>query len=275
MDKYAVIGTPIKHSLSPRIHAMFAGQTGQTIEYTAVEVKPENFFHRINRFADDGYHGLNVTLPLKGLAWEMVDRCEPTANRAKAVNTIRFEKDGQRTGFNTDGIGLLRDLTQNHNIDLQGLRLLILGAGGAVRGVLTHLLYEKPDSVTIANRTADKAVHLAKELRDLGSINGGGYDLLQGMKYDIVINGTSASLAGELPPLPDGILAADGVVYDMLYSKKPTTFMRWGAEQSAAACIDGLGMLVEQAAESFSLWRQVRPDSRAVIAEVKQQLSQD
>lgn len=205
----------------------------------------------------------------------MVDRCEPTANRAKAVNTVRFEKDGQRSGFNTDGIGLLRDLTENHKIDLQGSRLLVLGAGGAVRGVLAPLLYEKPNNLTIANRTADKAIHLARELRDLGNINAGGYDLLKGMKYDIVINGTSASLAGELPPLPDGILAPGAVVYDMLYSRKPTAFMLWGTEQGAAASIDGLGMLVEQAAESFSLWRQVRPDSRVAITKVRQLLNQE
>lgn len=274
MDKYAVIGSPIGHSLSPRIHALFAEQTGQSIEYSAVEVKPDQFFHQINNFSENGYRGLNVTLPLKSLAWEMADRCEPTANRAKAINTIRFERDGQRSGFNTDGIGLLRDLTENHDIDLQGLRVLILGAGGAVRGVLAPLLYEKPSCLTIANRTAEKAVQLAKEFRDLGSVQGGGYDTLQKQKFDLVINGTSASLTGKLPPLPDGILSADATVYDMLYSAKPTTFMDWGTAQGAARNYDGLGMLVEQAAESFSLWRSARPDSRIVITTIKQSLNQ-
>ena len=252
---------------------MFAEQTGQSIEYTAIEVKPENFFHRINTFADEGYRGLNVTLPLKGLAWEMADRCEPTANRAKAVNTVRFEQDGMRSGFNTDGIGLLRDLTENHNVDLQEKRLLILGAGGAVRGVLAPLLYEKPSGILIVNRTAEKAVQLAKAFSDLAPVEGSGYETLGDRKFDVVINGTSASLAGDLPPLPDRLLATDAVVYDMLYSAKPTIFMRWAAEHGAAACFDGLGMLVEQAAESFSLWLSARPDSRKVIVAIRQQLN--
>lgn len=270
MNLYAVIGSPVSHSLSPRIHAMFSKQTGQDIEYSAIEVQPDTFFHRINEFAEQGYRGLNVTLPLKELAWEMVDRCEPTANCAKAVNTIRFEPDGIRSGFNTDGIGLLRDLGGNHKIDLQGLRVLVLGAGGAVRGVLAPLLYEKPQCVVIANRTAEKASLLAKEFADLGAIRGGGYGILQEQTFDLIINGTSASLAGELPPLPDGVLAENGIVYDMLYSAKPTTFMRWGSEQGASACYDGLGMLVEQAAESYSLWQSVRPDSKIVIEAIRQ-----
>ncbi|MBN1379250.1 MAG: shikimate dehydrogenase [Gammaproteobacteria bacterium] len=274
MDQYAVIGSPINHSLSPHIHALFAEQTGQLLEYTAVEVKPDNFFHQINSFAEKGYRGLNVTLPLKGLAWEMADHCEPAANRAKAVNTIRFERDGRRSGFNTDGIGLLRDLTENQNIDLQGSRLLILGAGGAVRGVLASLLYEKPACVVIANRTIEKAQRLAKQSRDLGPVQAVDYENLKDKQFDVVINGTSSSLSGELPPLPDNILSTRAVVYDMLYSAKPTPFMNWGSQQGATACFDGLGMLVEQAAESYSLWRSIRPDSRAVIAAIRQQLYQ-
>ena len=271
-NRYAVIGSPIKHSLSPRIHSMFAEQTDQDIEYTAIEVLPDKFFHQINTFAKEGYHGLNVTLPLKGLAWEMADRCEPTANRAKAVNTIRFERDGRRSGFNTDGVGLLQDLSNNYKIDLQGLRILLLGAGGAVRGVLAPLLYEKPECIVIANRTADKALKLAREFRDLGTVKGGGYDLLEGLHFDLIINGTAASLAGEIPPIPGGILDPEGITYDMLYSATPTPFMQWGSEQGAARNYDGLGMLVEQAAESFSLWRSLRPNSQEVIQRLRNEL---
>ncbi len=271
-NRYAVIGSPINHSLSPRIHALFAEQTNQTIEYTATEVLADNFFHQINYFAKQDFHGLNVTLPLKGLAWEMADHCEPTANRAKAVNTIRFEKDGRRSGFNTDGVGLLRDLGENHNIDLQGLRILLLGAGGAVRGVLAPLLYEKPECIVIANRTAAKAQKLAKEFRDLGKVQGGGYELLVDHQFDMIINGTAASLTGEVPPLPDGLLSNEAVTYDMLYSAEPTSFMQWGVKQGASRNYDGLGMLVEQAAESFSLWRSVRPDSQSTIETIRNQL---
>ncbi len=265
MDKYAVIGNPINHSLSPRIHTLFAAQTQQSLEYTAIEVLAENFFHDINQLADAGFKGLNVTVPLKGQAWETADHCDDIANRAQAVNTLVLEDDQRRCGFNTDGIGLFNDLHNNHNITLKDLRILILGAGGAVRGVLAPLLQAQPASITIANRTASKAVQLAEQFSDLGKINGCGYPALAEQQYDIIINGTSAGLSNELPPLNDTLLNAGGITYDMVYGKTPTAFVQWGLEHGASKALDGLGMLVEQAAQAFQIWRGIRPETQTVI----------
>ena len=265
MDRYALIGSPINHSLSPRIHGLFAEQTAQTLEYTATEVSPSEFFSKINELDTAGFNGLNITVPLKELAWEMADNCDELANRAKAVNTIKFEHDGQRCGFNTDGLGLLQDLTSNHNIKLAGKRILLLGAGGAARGALAPLLNAKPISLTIANRTIDKASLLADEFKDLGSIEGCGFDALSGQQFDLIINGTSTSLSGTVPPLPECLLAEGGITYDMFYAQKPTAFVLWGHAQKASKALDGLGMLVEQAAEAFQIWRGIRPSSKTVI----------
>lgn len=270
MDRYAVIGSPIGHSLSPRIHTLFAEQTGQTLEYTAIEVTPEDFFTAVNDLVEQGYKGLNVTVPLKTLAWDMADRCNPAADRAKAVNTLRFEDD-LRYGDNTDGPGLLHDLTVNHRLSLRGRHILVLGAGGAVRGVLMPLLKGKPATLTVANRTVSKAGDLAREFADLGEVQARGYDGLSG-RYDLIINGTSAGLGGQLVPLPDGLLADGGAVYDMMYGAQPTAFVEWGRRQGAALSLDGLGMLVEQAAESFHLWRGVRPQTPPVIARLNAEL---
>lgn len=265
MDRYAVIGSPISHSLSPRIHTLFAEQTGQQLEYTAIEVQPETFFGRINELVEAGYKGLNVTVPLKQLAWEMADNCAEAADRAKSVNTLRFDDNGMRCGFNTDGQGLLQDLSVNHNIELRDKRILLLGAGGAVRGVLTPLLSTLPASITIANRTVSKAEQLALEFSDLGSVTGNGYESLSGQTFDIIINGTSTGLDNDIPPLPENILAGGGIAYDMFYAQQATAFVRWGQAQNAAKSLDGLGMLVEQAAAAFQIWRAASPDTTAVI----------
>jgi shikimate dehydrogenase len=267
MDKYAVIGSPISHSLSPRIHAAFALQTGQQLEYTAIEIKSENFFDRLNELQNAGYKGLNITLPLKGLAWEAADVCSSDCDRAQAVNVLAFEADGRRHGFNTDGSGLLRDLTVTNSIHLEGKQILIVGAGGAVRGILASLLRSGTRLITVANRTADKALQLAENFRDLGEIEGCGLQQISGKHYDLVINGTAAGIDDSLPPLPDDILALGAVTYDLMYARgEPTAFVRWGRSHGARLALDGLGMLVEQAAESFYIWRSVKPEPQPVLA---------
>lgn len=265
-DKYAVIGSPISHSLSPRIHAAFAQQTGQQLEYTAIEVKPEEFFDRLNALQQAGYKGLNVTLPLKGLAWEAADMCSEDCNRAQAVNVLAFREDGIRHGFNTDGSGLLRDLTVTNGIRLENREILILGAGGAVRGILAPLLRSRPRRITVANRTPAKALQLAENFSDLGAVQGCGLDSIKGTRYDLIINGTSAGIDDNLPPLPDDILAPEAVTYDLMYARQPTAFVRWGQSRGARLALDGLGMLVEQAAESFYIWRSIKPDPKPVLA---------
>jgi shikimate dehydrogenase len=261
-DRYAVIGNPIAHSKSPLIHAMFAEQTGQAMSYERILAPLDGFRGAVLRFRAEGGRGLNVTVPFKQEAFELADRLSERAARAGAVNTLIFHEDGVIEGDNTDGTGLVRDLRQQ-GASIEGKRVLILGAGGAVRGVLAPLLAEHPRELVIANRTADKAVQLAAAFADLGPVRGCGFDALEG-RFDLVINGTSASLSGELPPLPDDLLAEGAVAYDMAYGTTPTPFQRWAEAHGARLSLDGLGMLVEQAAESFWLWRGVRPDTGPV-----------
>jgi shikimate dehydrogenase len=268
-DQYAVMGNPIGHSKSPQIHGQFAKQSKQRIEYTAILVELGGFEQAVGNFQANGGKGLNVTVPFKQDAWRLVDERSRRAQRAGAVNTIKINADGSLYGENTDGIGIVRDLTANHGVSLAGRWVLVLGAGGAVRGVLEPILAERPARVMIANRTVDKAIELADAFSDLGHIEGCGFAALAGKQFDVVINGTAASLKGELPPLPDGILAEGAVCYDMMYGAGPTTFMRWAEAHGAAKSLDGLGMLVEQAAESFLLWRGVRPETAPVIAALR------
>ncbi|MDX1250891.1 MAG: shikimate dehydrogenase [Gammaproteobacteria bacterium] len=271
-DHYAVMGNPVAHSKSPQIHTLFARQTGQDLVYTAILVELGHFAEAVAGFAAAGGKGLNITVPFKREAWELVDERSPRAARAGAVNTILFRPEGGRYGDNTDGIGLVRDLRDNHGIRIQGRRVLLLGAGGAVRGVAGPLLEERPAQLVIANRTADKAVELAKELTDLGKVAGCGYQDLDAERFDLIINGTAASLKGEMPPLPATVLAAGGCCYDMMYGAQPTPFMRWAIEHGAQQALDGLGMLVEQAAEAFFLWRGVHPQTRPVVDALRAQL---
>ncbi|MBI1423835.1 MAG: shikimate dehydrogenase [Gammaproteobacteria bacterium] len=263
-DQYGVMGNPISHSQSPRIHSLFAEQTRQHLSYEAIHVDLGGFAQAVGNFDASGGKGLNITVPFKQEAFELVDELSARARRAGAVNTIKFEKH-KRYGDNTDGVGLVNDLRQNHHIVLAGKRILLMGAGGAARGVLAPLLECKPAVLMIANRTPDKAVALAATFTDLGSIKGCGYHELGEQRFDIVINATAASLQGELPPLPESILADGAVCYDMMYGKL-TPFMSWARSHGAAQVFDGLGMLVEQAAESFFLWRGVRPQTAPVIA---------
>ena len=263
-DQYAVMGNPIAHSQSPRIHALFAAQTGQHLEYRAILVEPGGFAAAARAFREAGGKGLNVTVPFKQDAWVFADVLSARAERAGAVNFLMFESTGVR-GDNTDGLGLVRDLTVNHGCRLAGWRILLLGAGGAARGVLQPLLAEQPAQLVIANRTASKAAELALRFGDLGPVSGCGFADLAGRRFDLIINATAAGLSDAVPPLPDGVLAADGWCYDLMYGREPTAFVRWGRERGAAQSLDGLGMLVEQAAEAFHRWRGVWPETKPVI----------
>ena len=266
MDKYAVIGNPIEHSKSPDIHAAFARQTGITMEYGRILGNLEDFEGDVRRFLAEGGQGLNVTVPFKEQAWSLADELSPRAQTAGAVNTLIRLDDNLLRGDNTDGIGLVRDLSYNQGFRFAGKRILMLGAGGAVRGVMRPLLEQKPKRVIIANRTAAKAYSLAQGLAPYGQVAGVGFDELEGMSFDLIINGTAAGLGGEVPPIPTETLGEGCWTYDMLYSDQATAFQQWSREQGAAKALDGLGMLVEQAAESFFLWRGVQPDTAPVIA---------
>ncbi|MBK8751968.1 MAG: shikimate dehydrogenase [Candidatus Competibacteraceae bacterium] len=264
LDQYAVMGNPIAHSKSPHIHALFAAQTGQSLEYRAIRVEPGGFAAAARAFRAAGGKGLNVTVPFKPDAWVFADLLSARAERAGAVNTLIFDSTGVR-GDNTDGPGLVRDLTVNHGYALAGRRILLLGAGGAARGVLQPLLLEQPAQLVIANRTAGKALELSLRFGDLGRVSGCGFAELAGRQFDLIINATAAGLSDAAPPLPEGVLAADGWCYDLMYGSEPTAFVRWGKEQGAARSLDGWGMLVEQAAQSFYLWRGIWPETRPVI----------
>ena len=268
-DRYCVFGNPVAHSRSPRIHALFAEQCGQAMTYEAIEAPREDFAGAWHAFVAAGGCGANVTVPFKEDAFRLADVLSQRARRAGAVNTLVRGRDGRTYADTTDGVGLVRDLAA-HGVTLEGARILILGAGGAVRGVLDPLLAKAPRCLHIANRTASKAVRLAEEASPEGRVTGGGYAELDGA-FDVIINGTSASLGGELPPLPDTLLAADGVAYDMMYAAEPTVFLQWAAAHGGRG-IDGLGMLIEQAAESFFLWRQVRPDTALVRETLRREL---
>lgn len=270
-DHYAVMGNPIAHSKSPRIHTLFAEQTGEPVQYEAIQVDPGGFPQAVGNFDASGGKGLNITVPFKQEAWELVSERSERAQRAGAVNTIQFI-DKRIIGDNTDGIGLVNDLL-NNQIDIKDKRVLLMGAGGAARGVLAPLLEQHPAQLVIANRTAEKARELAAAFDDLGKISGCGYAALEGRQFDLVINATAASLQGELPPLPATLLADGACCYDMMYGAEPTPFMRWASQHNAATVLDGLGMLVEQAAESFYIWRGVRPETRPVIEQLRREMT--
>lgn len=274
VDRYAVMGNPIAHSLSPAIHAQFADQTGQALEYGAILVPRGGFAEAVARFRDEGGRGLNITVPFKQEAYTLADRLSPRAQCAGAVNTLCFTPGGPSLGDTTDGAGLLTDLQQNLGLTLRGRRILVLGAGGAVRGILQPLLESGPEAVVIANRSAERAVQLARAFGELGRVAGIGLDGLgREAAFDVLINGTSASLSGAALDLPEHLAASGAAAYDMVYAAAPTPFMQWAAEHGAGLCADGLGMLVEQAAESFELWRGVRPQTRPVIERLRAQLA--
>lgn len=266
--QYWVVGNPIAHSKSPLIHAEFAAQTQQNMEYRATLVELGRFRETVGEFFSQGGMGMNVTVPFKQDAFEFADAHSERALRAQAVNTLMRRDDGSIFADNTDGSGLVRDLTHNHGLELQGKRILLLGAGGAVRGVLQPLLAQAPAELVIANRTVSKAEELAADFAELGTLSAAGFSEVSG-QFDLVINGTSASLSGELPPLPEGIFHANSATYDMMYGNDTTVFNRWAQAQGVNKTMDGLGMLVEQAAEAFYVWRGVRPDTAPVMQKLR------
>ena len=262
-DRYAVFGHPIAHSKSPAIHAAFARQTGQDLRYEAILAPLDGFAASVDAFVAGGGRGANVTVPFKEEAFRLAARLSARAERAGAVNTLSFV-DGAILGDNTDGAGLVADLDRNLGRDLAGARILLLGAGGAARGVVGPLLDRKPATLVIANRTAGRAEDLAR-LFDRNVV-GCGFEAVEG-RFDLVVNATAASLAGELPPLPPDAFAPGALAYDMMYGRD-TPFLAFARERGAATA-DGLGMLVEQAAEAFFAWRGVRPDTAPVIADLR------
>ncbi|MBI1283129.1 MAG: shikimate dehydrogenase [Thiobacillus sp.] len=263
-DRYAVFGHPIAHSKSPQIHAAFARQTGQDMTYEAILAPIEGFADSVASFVATGGRGANVTVPFKEEAWKLADRLSPRAERAGAVNTLSFDADGI-TGDNTDGAGLVADLTGNLRRQLAGTRILLLGAGGAARGVIEPLLEQQPAALVIANRTVSRAQELAALFGD-ARLTACSFDAADS-RFDLVVNATAASLAGELPPLSPAIFTASTLAYDMMYGRD-TPFLSF-ARTHGATTADGLGMLVEQAAEAFALWRGVRPDTAPVIASLR------
>ncbi len=263
-DRYAVIGNPISHTKSPLIHGLFAKATGQDIEYTAIEGPLEGFADAARSFRDGGGRGMNVTAPFKLQAFELADVRTDRAKLAGAANGLKF--DGAKIlADNFDGIGLVNDIQRNLGVSMAGKRVLLLGAGGAARGALLPFLEQKPALLAIANRTVRKADALADQVRHQGTVTSGGFGDFAGQRFDVVVNATSASLKGELPAITPEVFAPDGLAYELVYGKGLTPFLRLAQNAGARQLADGVGMLVEQAAEAFAWWRGVRPETRAVI----------
>lgn len=269
VDRYAVIGYPVAHSWSPFIHGMFAKQAGHALSYTRMEVAPAELNDKVDAFFASGGKGLNVTLPHKQAACLLARQRTPRAEIAGAVNTLVAGPDGL-FGDNTDGVGLVRDLTANLGFAIANTRILLLGAGGAARGVLGALLGVGPEYLEIANRSEDRATELAREFATLGHIHGCGFtSITPAGTFDLVLNATSASLQDTIPPIPPGVIGPTTLCYDMAYGKGDTAFTRWSKSAGAGRAETGWGMLVEQAAESFDLWRGVRPDTKLVLEAIR------
>ena len=266
---FAVFGNPIKQSRSPFIHQAFAAQAGLQLKYRAVRVELGDFPRAVGAFFDGGGHGLNVTVPFKEEAFAMAEQHTVRAARAGAVNTLWCDSDGVLHGDTTDGVGLVRDMVANLGWTINGAEVLIVGAGGSVRGILEPLLAERPASLHIVNRTVERAEQLAREFADAGTVSAGPYAELEGRQFDLVINASSAGLSGDAPELPTTLVRERCCCYDLLYGAEPTPFMRWAAQSAAWAVSDGLGMLVEQAAEAFFRWHRVRPETGPVIHDLR------
>ena len=268
-DRYAVIGFPIDHSYSPLIHRLFAEQTGENLTYTRLAAKPDEFHRALRRFAADGGRGLNVTVPHKEAAFELADEVGPKAGRAGAVNTLSFTGDGRIRGDNTDGIGFRRDIERNHAFALRGKRTLVLGAGGAARGVLAALLDARPGELVLANRTLQRAEDLLATLGAPANFSACPLAALSDREpFDVVVNATSLGLHATELPFPPDCLSEETFAYDLVYGPQRTPFVDWATRHGAGKAVQGWGMLVEQAAESFAIWRGVRPDTDAVMEAV-------
>lgn len=271
-DHYAVIGNPIEHSKSPLIHQAFAQQTAQDIAYDRVRAPLDGFVETVLALREKGYKGLNVTVPFKLEAYQLANRLTERAQDAGAVNTLLLNGT-DIIGDNTDGIGLVRDILQNLGCNIQGKRILLIGAGGAAEGVLHPLLLQHPGLLIIANRSLDKALRMVRKVEERGdfryvSVNAYAFEQLHGQAFDIVINATSAALSNTQLPLPAGIFANGALAYEMMYGHV-TPFMQFAHHNGAHQVVDGWGMLVEQAAEAFYLWRQVRPQTANVMAQLR------
>jgi shikimate dehydrogenase len=274
-DRYAVIGNPVEHSLSPVIHAAFARAMGQDVSYRKILAPTDGFVAAVCKFRDEGGKGLNVTLPFKHAAWRFVRACSPQAAGAGAVNTIEFLPDGT-FGHNTDGVGLVRDLRDNLGCPIWDKRVLMMGAGGAAYGVMEPLLREEPRMIVVANRTLEKALGLVRHFKERPATSAHemtacSYEYLRSEKFDLIVNATSAGLNEAMPPLPHDIFAPGALAYDMVYGRM-TPFLSF-AQDHAVRASDGLGMLVEQAAESFLIWRGVRPETASVIEMLRVRVS--
>ena len=255
---------------------MFAQQTDQTMSYVAIPLEENEFEGFVRNFFAQGGGGLNVTVPFKGNAFALAANCSPRAELAQAVNTLFLDDNGYICGDNTDGVGLMTDLKLNNKVAISGQKVLILGAGGAVRGIMAALVYEQAAAITIANRDVSKAELLAEEMQSIAPIEAMSYGMLQdvasnGRSYDLIINGTSSSLQGEMPKLDAKLIAPGCCCYDLMYSAADTPFVQWAKQEGARISIDGLGMLVEQAAEAFALWRGVRPNTATVMSHLREQ----
>ena len=267
-DRYAVIGNPVAHSKGPLIHAAFARQTGQDLTYDRILAPPGGFVEAVRVFRAAGGRGLNVTIPFKIEACAYATRLTDRARDAGAVNTLMFDGD-EALGDNTDGAGLVADIASRLGVALAGRRVLLIGAGGAARGVAGPLLDAHPEELFIVNRTPETARALAARHRHRGQVFGGGFDAIGDRSFGVVLNATAASLAGASLPLPVSVYAPGALAYDLVYAGQPTPFMRFASAHGVERVSDGLGMLVAQAAESFLLWRGVRPDPAPVIAELR------
>ena len=270
VDQYGVVGHPIAHSWSPFIHGLFARETGESMSYRLYDFTAEEFAQRVREFFRQGGRGLNVTLPHKVAALQLAQDLTARAAHAAAVNTLALCNDGTLLGDNTDGTGLMRDLCDNLGIVVTQRRVLIIGAGGAARGVLAPLLTLQPSETVIANRTPERAQSLAAAFAKLGVVSAVGLEHIPGGAFDLLINATAASLSGEIPAVPATVLGPQTVCYDMAYGKGDTAFVRWALEHGCTRAVQGWGMLVEQAAESFRIWRGMRPSTAPVLAALRQ-----
>jgi shikimate dehydrogenase len=273
VDRYAVFGHPVSHSRSPWIHAHFARQTGQALVYAAQDVAPEDFEAAVNRFFTEGGCGLNVTVPYKERACAMAQVHSPAVSICGAANTLYLDANGSLCADNTDGYGLLADLQENHGAVIGSSRILLLGAGGAVRGVLPALLAQSPRQICILNLSADKARLLAQQFSGQSEVLAISTEARQGKAFDFIINGTSAGLGGDVPAVPEGAVGKDTLCYDMMYGRGETAFQKWAREAGARESQNGVGMLVEQAARSFEIWRGIAPHTKQVIALLREELS--
>ena len=268
MDRYGVMGYPVSHSRSPIIQRLFALQTGQELQYELLQVAPEKLEQALQQFRRTGGKGLNITVPHKTAVIHFADQISDRAKLAGALNTLDF-RQGKVYGDNTDGVGLLRDLTNNLGVQLHDVNILILGAGGATHGIVGPLLEMQPASLTIANRSVEKAESLVERFAASGPVSACRFSEVRGGKiFALVINATSAGLKGEMPPYPDAAVCEHTFCYDLSYGLQRTPFSAWAAEKGAARSVMGWGMLVEQAAESFHLWRGVRPDTAPVLKQI-------